>query len=147
MRLIDADALENDLRSQFESVYKHIRDTVNSSDFYIERQAAYDKKLMEMEMEAFYQYLQGRPTFITETYEQENANLKQMLRNAQRHIEGLARERDAAVRDCARFPCYTCEEAQNGDFCPQCRTTGTFRTLHVWRGVCEENSPVSQEKN
>ena len=50
------------------------------------------------------------------------------------------RERDAAVRDCARFPCYTCTERENGDFCPQCRTMGTFRSLHEWRGVCDENT-------
>lgn len=50
------------------------------------------------------------------------------------------RERDAAVRDCARFPCYTCTERENGDFCPQCRTMGTFRALHEWRGVCDENT-------
>ena len=52
----------------------------------------------------------------------------------------VERERDAAVRDCARFPCYTCTERTNGDYCPQCRTTGTFRTLHEWRGVCAENT-------
>lgn len=52
----------------------------------------------------------------------------------------VERERDAAVRDCARFPCYTCNEKGNGDFCHQCRTTGTFRSLHEWRGVCEDNT-------
>lgn len=54
-------------------------------------------------------------------------------------VDQLKRERDAAVRDCARFPCYTCNERENGDFCPQCRITGTFRSLHEWRGVCAEN--------
>lgn len=68
MRLIDADALEKDYRSQFESVYKNIRDAVNPSDFYIERQAAYDKKLMKMEMEAFCEYLQARPTIDADAY-------------------------------------------------------------------------------
>ena len=58
-------------------------------------------------------------------------------------IKQLEQVRDAAVRDCARFPCYTCAERENGDCCPQCRTTGTFRTLHEWRGVCPENSPKS----
>lgn len=62
MRLIDADALEKDYRSQFESVYKNIRDTVMPSDFYIERKAAYDKELVRFEMEAFFKYLQARPT-------------------------------------------------------------------------------------
>lgn len=59
--LISRSALAKDYRSQFESVYKYIRDTVNPSDFYIERRAAYDKKLMKMEMEAFFEYLQSRP--------------------------------------------------------------------------------------
>lgn len=62
MRPIDADALEKDYRMQFEAVYKHTRDAVIPSDFYIERKAAYDKELMKMEMEAFFKYLQGRPT-------------------------------------------------------------------------------------
>ena len=56
----------------------------------------------------------------------------------------VKRERDAAIRDCARFPCYTCKERENGDFCPQCRTTGTFRILHEWRGPCEENGGLPE---
>ena len=56
------------------------------------------------------------------------------------------RERDAAVRDCARFPCYTCAEKENGDFCPQCRTTGTFRALHEWRGPCPENTKEASDE-
>ena len=62
MRLIEADALEKDYRSQFESVYKRTRDTVMPSDFYIERKAAYDKTLVKLEMEAFFEYLQARPS-------------------------------------------------------------------------------------
>ena len=65
-RLIDADALEKEYRSQFESVYKNIRDTVLPSDFYIERKAAYDKELMRMEMEAFCEFLRSRPTIDAE---------------------------------------------------------------------------------
>lgn len=68
MRLIDADALEKDYRSQFESVYKNIRDAVLPSDFYIERKEAYNKKLMKMLMEAFFEYLQGRPSVDADTY-------------------------------------------------------------------------------
>ena len=157
MRLIDADALENDLRSQFESVYKHIRDTVNPSDFYIERKAAYDKKLMEMGMEAFCQYLQSRPTLITETYEQENANLKQMLRNAQKHIKGIERERDAAISEIGR-DCETCKHyaaCHSPVFCDECGYWGGDRYVCCtcedldkweWRGVCEENSPANPGK-
>lgn len=65
-RLIDADELEKDYRNQFESVYKHIRDSVNPSDFFVERHAAYNKELMRMEMEAFCKYLQSRPTIDAE---------------------------------------------------------------------------------
>lgn len=66
MRLIDADALEKDYRDQFEAVYKHTRDAVKPSDFYIEREAAYNKELMRLEMEAFCEYLQGRATVDAE---------------------------------------------------------------------------------
>jgi hypothetical protein len=66
MRLIDADALERDYRSQFEAVYKNIRDTVLPSDFYIEREAAYHKELVRSEMEAFFEYLESRPTIDAE---------------------------------------------------------------------------------
>lgn len=66
MRLIDADALEKDYREQFESVYRHTRDTVLPSDFYIERKAAYDKELVRMDMEAFFEYLRARPTIDAE---------------------------------------------------------------------------------
>lgn len=61
-RLIDASELEADYRTQFDGVYKHIRDSVNPSDFFIERKAAYDKELARLEMEAFCEYLQSRPT-------------------------------------------------------------------------------------
>lgn len=60
--LISRSALEKDYRRQFESVYKNIRDTVMPSDFYITRKAAYDKELIRLEMEAFCEYLQARPT-------------------------------------------------------------------------------------
>lgn len=62
MRLIDADALEREYRGQFDSVYKSVRDSVNPADFYIERKASYDKKLVKLEMEAFFEYLNNRPT-------------------------------------------------------------------------------------
>lgn len=61
-RLIDANELEADYRTQFDSVYKRIRDRVNPTDFFIERKAAYDKELARLEMEAFCEYLQSRPT-------------------------------------------------------------------------------------
>lgn len=66
MRPIDADTLEREYRRQFESVYKHTRDTVLPSDFYIERKAAYDRELVRMEMEAFCEFLKSRPTIDAE---------------------------------------------------------------------------------
>lgn len=66
MRPIDADALEKDYREQFEAVYKHTREAVKPSDFYIERRAAYDKELARMEMEAFCEFLKSRPTVDAE---------------------------------------------------------------------------------
>lgn len=52
----------------------------------------------------------------------------------------VERERDAAINDCGRFPCETCEERENGDLCPMCVVKGSYRSLHQWRGVCEENT-------
>lgn len=69
----------------------------------------------------------------------EKLMMQKQLDNLRERLEIVERERDAAIRDCARFPCYTCNERENGDFCPQCKTTGTFRSLHEWRGPCEEN--------
>lgn len=65
-RLIDADALEKEYRRQFESVYKNVRDAVIPQDYYIVRKAAYDKEVVRRDMEAFCQFLQGRPTVDAE---------------------------------------------------------------------------------
>ena len=66
MRPIDADALEKDYRRQFDAVYKNIRDTVLPSDFYIERQAAYNKEIVRRDMEAFCEFLHSRPAIDAE---------------------------------------------------------------------------------
>lgn len=66
MRPIDADALERDYREQFEAVWRHTREVVKPSDFYIERMAAYEKEIVRMDMEAFCKFLQGRPTVDAE---------------------------------------------------------------------------------
>lgn len=52
----------------------------------------------------------------------------------------VEKERDAAVNDCGRFPCQTCEERENGDLCQMCVVKGSYRSLHQWRGVCAENT-------
>lgn len=50
-------------------------------------------------------------------------------------------ERDAAIRDCARFPCGTCADKVNGDLCHNCNVRkDTTRTNYEWRGVCPENA-------
>lgn len=66
MRLIEADALDKDYRIQFERVYKSVRDSVKPSDYFIERKAAYDKELIRLEMEAFCEFIQSRPTIDAE---------------------------------------------------------------------------------
>lgn len=59
----------------------------------------------------------------------------------ERDLERMQQERDAAVRDCACFPCYTCRERANGDSCGLCKCeSGTSkRSNHEWRGPCKEN--------
>lgn len=53
----------------------------------------------------------------------------------------VERERDAAVKDCSRFPCATCSDKENGDLCHHCNVCrDTTRTNYEWRGVCPENS-------
>ena len=53
----------------------------------------------------------------------------------------VERERDAAIRDCARFPCRTCDDKENGDLCHNCNVRkDSTRTNYEWRGVCEENT-------
>lgn len=60
----------------------------------------------------------------------------------------LKRERDAAVRDCACFPCYTCKERENRDNCFQCECgfAASRRSHHEWRGPCEENGGQKEEE-
>lgn len=61
-RLIDADALEADLRRQYDEVFGNARKTVNPDDFYIERVAAYKTNVVEAEQKGFFEYLKTRPT-------------------------------------------------------------------------------------
>lgn len=42
----------------------------------------------------------------------------------------VTRERDAAVADCAIFPCRTCCNREDGDMCHQCSCEGHRRTNH-----------------
>lgn len=90
-----------------------------------------EKQAMQRRIDNLQQHIDRLHGALNES-ERKNAKLTVEL-------EAVKRERDAAIRDCARFPCYTCNEREIGDCCPQCRTTGTFRTLHEWRGLCKEN--------
>lgn len=109
MRLIDADALEQEYRRQFESVYKHTRDTVLPSDFYIERKAAYDKELARMEMEAFCEFLKSRPTIDAEPVRhgrwERNPNTESWFREI------------VFCSECGRD-----NGARESDYCPNCGT-------------------------
>ena len=81
--------------------------------------------------------------------EQENTNLKEMLRNADRHIKGLEAERDAAVADLRKGA--SCEMCAHGH---ECRYPDDYKACKMrgsrkweWRGVCEENSGKEAEQH
>ena len=61
-RLIDADALEADLKRQCNEVFKI--DAVSPDDFWIERNKAYNERLWGTWCESFFDYLRTRPTII-----------------------------------------------------------------------------------
>lgn len=61
-RLIDADALEADLRRQCNEVFKI--DAVSPDDFWITRNQAYNERLWKTWCESFYDYLDTRATII-----------------------------------------------------------------------------------
>lgn len=56
-------------------------------------------------------------------------------------IRLLGKEKDAAIHDCAMFPCSTCSDRENGDLCYTCLVhPSSERSNYNWRGVCEENT-------
>ena len=61
-RLIDADALLEDMKRQCEEVFKI--DAVSPDDFWITRDQAYNERLWKTWCESFYKYLESRPTVI-----------------------------------------------------------------------------------
>ena len=61
-RLIDADALVEDLKHQCEEVFKI--DAVSPDDFWITRDHAYNERLWKTWCESFFEYLKERDTFI-----------------------------------------------------------------------------------
>lgn len=61
-RLIDADALIDDLKRQCKEVFRV--NAVSPDDFWITRNEAYNERLWGTWCESFYGYLQTRPTVI-----------------------------------------------------------------------------------
>ena len=68
-RLIDADALVEDLKRQCEEVFKI--DAVSPDDFWITRDQAYNEKLWKTWCESFFEYLKTRETIIQASEEGE----------------------------------------------------------------------------
>ena len=66
-RLIDADALAEDLKRQCEEVFKI--DAVSPDDFWITRDQAYNERLWRTWCESFFEYLKTRETIIPATEE------------------------------------------------------------------------------
>ena len=66
-RLIDADALAEDLKRQCEEVFKI--DAVSPDDFWITRDQAYNERLWKTWCESFFEYLKTRKTIIPESEE------------------------------------------------------------------------------
>ena len=66
-RLIDADALVEDLKRQCEEVFKI--DAVSPDDFWITRDQAYNERLWKTWCESFFEYLKTRETIIPESEE------------------------------------------------------------------------------
>lgn len=62
MRIIDADALEGDLKRQYDEVFGKARKTVNPGDFFVERYSAYYANVVKAEQNGFIEYLETRPT-------------------------------------------------------------------------------------
>ena len=61
-RLIDAVALEKDLRKQFKDVFGKAEKKVKPEDYFIERRSAFHAAFIEAELEGFIEYLERRPT-------------------------------------------------------------------------------------
>lgn len=68
-RLIDADALVEDLKRQCEEVFKI--DAVSPDDFWITRDQAYNERLWKTWCESFFEYLKTRETIIPASEEGE----------------------------------------------------------------------------
>lgn len=63
-RLVDADALIEELKQQCKEVFRI--DAVSQDDFWITRDKAYNQRLWQTWCEGFYEYVGSRPTIIPE---------------------------------------------------------------------------------
>lgn len=61
-RLIDAAALESDLRRQYDQVFGAARKSVNPDDYFIDRYSAFYTNVVDAELNGFFEYLKTRPT-------------------------------------------------------------------------------------
>lgn len=75
---------------------------------------------------------------LIESLVADNQRKDEQIATLTAELEQVKLERDAAVKDCGKFPCQTCEERENGDLCPVCECQGGYRSVHQWRGVTEE---------
>ena len=66
MRLIDADALEADLKKQFDMVFTEAGRKVKPEDYFIERHATWYANVVKAEQDSFFDYLKSRPTIDSE---------------------------------------------------------------------------------
>lgn len=60
-RLIDADAMEKDLREQYLKVFVEAGRKVKPEDYFIERNAVYNADRIKAELDSFFEYLASRP--------------------------------------------------------------------------------------
>lgn len=108
MRLIDADAMEKDLREQFEQVFTLAGRKVKPEDYYIKRRGTYFADVQKAECDSFFAYLQTRPTIGPDSPER----------------RGRWEEKKYIVFDLERtaFRCSECKTAWDAatKYCPNC---------------------------
>jgi hypothetical protein len=61
-RYIDADVLEQDLRSQYKAIFDKITKDVKPEDSFVKRNQAYYARLVEAELNTLFDYLKDAPT-------------------------------------------------------------------------------------
>ena len=107
------------------------------------------KKGLEIEISVHYHLPNPEPRLTPREFmymEQLHSDALAYIQQLESRLAQVERERDAAIRDCARFPCRTCDDKENGDLCHNCNVRkDTTRTNYEWRGVCEENTKEEEK--